>query len=325
MNELILSLLPALAFLLVACISVWGIWFWSTYLSVDAKARRQRLKSVAMQRPTAAPAGRVNAEERRGASLTPLLAVQPLLARIDVLLRSAGSPKKAPEILTLCLLIAVVTGVGLWWRFPGLGGYCVLPALLVGTLPIVFYRRQRAKRRERFLDQFPDALDFMSRALRAGHSLPTAIRMIAEELPDPIAREFRIVFDEINLGQAFDDALDLMAERVDSPDFWVFVSAIMIQRESGGNLAELLDKLASVMRERRKLSVKVRILANEGRVSGWVLGLLPFAMAGLISLLNPDYLAPLLQSPNAREIIVGTLLWMGLGAWVMRNIVQVKV
>jgi tight adherence protein B len=173
--------------------------------------------------------------------------------------------------------------------------------------------------------QLPEALDLMTRALRAGHALPTAIKMVGEEMPEPIAREFRQLFDEVNLGMSQNEALLRLADRIPLEDVRYFVIAVMIQRESGGNLAELIDNIASLVRARLKLLGHVRTLSAEGRMSAWVLGLLPFALALVINLVNPGFLQILWTDPLGLKLVGAALVMMVLGTWCMRKIIRIRI
>ena len=161
--------------------------------------------------------------------------------------------------------------------------------------------------------------------MRAGHAFPVALAMVGSEAPQPIASEFRITSDEIGFGVSTESALNNLAARVPSPDVRYFVMAVIIQRETGGNLSELLGKLAELVRERFKLFAKVRVLAAEGKLSAWVLTLLPFAVAALLFILNPKYLMILLNDPIGMPLIYGALGMMALGIFAMWRIIDIKV
>jgi tight adherence protein B len=173
--------------------------------------------------------------------------------------------------------------------------------------------------------QLPDALDMMSRALRAGHAFPSALKMVGDEMPDPIAAEFRIAFDEINFGVAQKDALLNLATRVPIPDFRYFVIAVLIQRETGGNLAELLDNIAAIVRGRHKLAGTIRVLSAEGRLSAWILCVLPFALGLAIFLINREFIQVLWTDPLGWRLVVVAAVLMAIGVFWMRNIVRIRV
>jgi tight adherence protein B len=176
-----------------------------------------------------------------------------------------------------------------------------------------------------FERQIPEALDLMGRALRAGHAFPTAVKMVGDEMADPIGKEFRILFDETNFGVPQNEALVRLADRVPVDDLRFFVVAVTIQRESGGNLAELLDNIASIVRARLKLLGEVRTLSAEGKMSAWVLGLLPFCVAVLINLVNPNFMDVLWTDPVGLRLVGGALVLMAFAVWWMRIIIRIRV
>jgi tight adherence protein B len=175
------------------------------------------------------------------------------------------------------------------------------------------------------VEQLPDALDLISRALKAGHAFPSGLQMVGEEAQDPIAGEFRIVHDEINFGVAVPTALANLANRVPSLDMRQFVIAVLIQRETGGNLTELLANISTLIRERLKLLMKVRVLSAEGRLSAWILCLLPFFLAGVINLINPRFMSVLWTDPMGLKMIYASLVMMAVGALWMRKIIRIRV
>ena len=151
----------------------------------------------------------------------------------------------------------------------------VLVGLLLSAAPIVYVRRAATKRVALFEEQFPEAVDLMARSLRAGHALTSALQMVGEEMQEPVGTEFRLLFDRQNFGMSLPDALKEFGNRIPLVDARFFVTAVLIQRESGGNLSQVLDNLASVIRERFKVKRQVRVMSAHGRITGWVLGCLP--------------------------------------------------
>jgi tight adherence protein B len=211
-------------------------------------------------------------------------------------------------------------------------GYFAIPVLIrlaagaaMAALPYLYVGRARTKRLTRFDEQLPDALDLMGRALRAGHAFPTALKMVGDEMNDPLASEFAIAFDEVNFGISMQDALMNLATRVPSTDLRYFVIAVMIQRETGGNLSELLSNISSIIRDRIKLMGQVRVLSAEGKMSAWVLGLLPFGAAAMIQLTNPQFLEVLYTDPGGRKMLAVAFTMMVLGVFVMRKIIRIRV
>jgi tight adherence protein B len=192
-------------------------------------------------------------------------------------------------------------------------------------LPFAIVRRRRGKRVAKLERQLPDAADLIASALRAGHSFPAALGMAGEELPEPLGGEFRLAFDEISYGVSMNDALLNMVSRVPVGDLRYFVIAVLIQREAGGNLAEILGNISSIIRERLKLLGKVRVLSAEGRLSAWILGVLPFAIVGLLSVLNPAFIGVFWRDPVGMKIAGIAIAMMAFGILWMRKVVRIRV
>jgi len=203
--------------------------------------------------------------------------------------------------------------------------FSCLGAFLLAIVPWFRLARQRNLRIRAFEKQIPEALDLMSRAMRAGHAFPTAVQMVGEEMADPIGLEFRTLFDQTNYGMPQQEALVRLAERVPVADLGYFVVAVLIQRESGGNLAELLDNIASIVRARLKLLGSVRTLSAEGRLSAWILLALPFVTGALINIITPQFMAVLWTDPIGLRLVGAALVSMTLGVIWMRKIIQIRV
>ena len=246
------------------------------------------------------------------------------LNQVDRLLMQSGYPKTLAHLLTVCLLIGmagIALGLLLGWSF---GGYVLLGVVLAVT-PLLRLARQRSKRLEKIAFQLPDALDLISRSLRAGHGFSSAMAMVAKEAQEPIAGEFKITMDEINFGVSTQNALSNLAARIPVDDLRFFVVAVVIQLQSGGNLAELLGMLSYLIRERFKLFGKIRVLAAEGKMSAYILTALPFFVAGATELLNPKYLNVLFTDPLGIRMVMGALGLMLFGVFVMWRIINIRV
>jgi tight adherence protein B len=203
--------------------------------------------------------------------------------------------------------------------------FSCLGAFLLAIVPWCRLTRQRTLRIRAFEKQIPEALDLMSRAMRAGHAFPTAVQMVGEEMADPIGLEFRTLFDQTNYGMPQQEALVRLAERVPVADLGYFVVAVLIQRESGGNLAELLDNIASIVRARLKLLGSVRTLSAEGRLSAWILLALPFVTGALINIITPQFMAVLWTDSIGLRLVGAALVSMTIGVIWMRKIIQIRV
>jgi len=196
---------------------------------------------------------------------------------------------------------------------------------LLACLPALYIQRKRRQRLARIEAQLPDTLDLVTRALRAGHAFTSALKMAGEETPEPIAQEFRIVHDEISFGVSLQQALTHLSDRVPLTDMRYFVVAVIIQRDSGGNLTEVLGNLSRLIRERAKLQAKVRVLSSEGRLSAWILVLLPFALGGAMFLANPKFMSPLWTDPFGIAMLKWLLGMMLAGVFILRKIVRIRV
>jgi tight adherence protein B len=184
---------------------------------------------------------------------------------------------------------------------------------------------RRRNRLAKVVQQLPDALDFISRALRAGHALPQALHMVSLNLVDPIAFEFRITHDEINFGVSIQHAMENLASRVPVADMGYFAVAVLVQRDAGGNLSEVLENLSRLIRDRLKFYGKVRVLSTEGRWSAWVLCLLPFALGGLLEFVNHEFISVLWTDPIGIQLTYKVLVMMAIGAFWSHRIVQISV
>ncbi len=203
----------------------------------------------------------------------------------------------------------------------------VIPAfaIITGLLPLIWLVMRRKKRLRLFAKQLPGALELIARALRAGHSLASGFHLVAQEIPAPLGIEFQRVFEENNLGIPFDDALNDLTLRVPNLDLRFFVTALILQRQTGGDLAEILDKIGDLIRERFRIFGQVQALTGEGRLSGIVLLALPPVLFATVYYLNPDYVSVLFTDPMGKKMLAVGVVMQVLGALVIRKIVNIKV
>lgn len=203
---------------------------------------------------------------------------------------------------------------------------CIIIGIPVGILiPTLYVYRKRDVRRKEFARQLPEALDFIARSMRAGNPFSASLKAVAKEMPDPIGTEFGITFDEMNYGLELEDALHNLGNRTGSDEMHFFITAVLIQRTTGGNLADVLNKIAAVMRARATTVREIMILSAEMRLSARVLIGLPFIVAGTLSLLNPGYLSVLFKNPIGQIIIGIQMLLMLFGYLVMRRMVNFRI
>jgi tight adherence protein B len=201
----------------------------------------------------------------------------------------------------------------------------ILSAFIVGSLPYFYLLHKRYRRFQQFEQHFPDALDMITRSIRAGHALSSAIGLVGQEMPDPVGQEFRRVFEEIRLGLDPGEALLGIQRRVPMEDTGFFCTAISIQRIGGGNLAEILERLAEVIRERFKLLKHARVLSTQHRWTAICVGLSPFAFALIFELSHPGYFDPLLKSPYAPYMLTAGFALEAIGFFAIWRIAQIEV
>lgn len=244
--------------------------------------------------------------------------------RLDARLRQAGMDMKVGVFALLSsALFALGTLAGALLHCPPL--LATLAGAVLALAPHAVVGLRRARRMKAFSSQFPDALEMFARSLRAGHSFTGAIQLVAQEMPYPTGAEFRQVFDEQNLGVPLRDALTGMTRRVESLDARFFVTAILIQRETGGNLAEIIDKIAHVIRERFRIQGQLKVFTAQARMTGLILAFLPLGVGLMIGLLNPDYVKPLWAERAGRFMVSLAVAMQVTGALVIRKIVRIKI
>ncbi len=201
----------------------------------------------------------------------------------------------------------------------------LLLAVVLGALPAGYLYWLKSQRMAKFERQLPEALELVSRALRSGHAFSVGLKLVGDEVADPIGIEFKRVFDEISMGVALPQALQYMTDRLDCVDLRFFVTAVLVQRETGGNLAEIIDSLAGLIRKRFELQLKVIALSAEGRFSAIILFGLPIVVGGILFKLNPDYMSTLLTDPMGQNMLMVGSFLMVIGAIVMKRMVAIKV
>jgi tight adherence protein B len=311
---------------LTAMLALEGVYFMLRERSGRQQAAADRLERISrnLQRPK--DEGDLEESILRGSGddaglFDRLLLVMPGARHISLTLYRAGMPMDLRRFMVITLVFTVVGAVAGGILFPGRG---VLFAA-VGCLPWLRISGMERKRMNMFEQQLPDALDLLVRALRAGHSLSNAMRMVGSELPDPIGTEFSHVAQEIALGMNTKEALDNLSFRIESEDLPFFVTAISIQQETGSNLAEILENLSHVIRERFKVYGKVRALTSMGRASANILAIWPGVMIGAIYLANPDYIAPLWESDAGGTIVLISIAMIVVGYIICRRMATIRV
>jgi tight adherence protein B len=239
------------------------------------------------------------------------------------LILQSGSERTLGDFLVLTVAIASGTGVAAFLLLQKLP--VAFAALCAGgALPWMILRVRRTRRVRKFAASIPEAMDLMARSLRAGHAVGASIEMIAEQASEPLAGEFRRVFHQQRLGLRFRDALLEMVDRVPSPDLHFLVTAILVQRDTGGDLTEILDRTTHVIRERVRIEGEVRVYTAQGRLTGWILSLLPIILLLVINILSPGYSRMLFEDPTGQKLLYGGAVCILLGGLVISRIVDVK-
>ncbi len=248
----------------------------------------------------------------------------PGIQRVDRFLRQADLSMDVSQSLMLGVLLLMMSGL--------VGMVLHLPATLTGLLmattlgSAIYYLKLRGVQRiVKIEKQLPDALDLMVRAQQSGHAFISALQITATETRAPISLELRKVFDEINLGMSVQSAMNHLAARIDSKEIRYFVVAVLIQNETGGNLADVLRKTANLIRERQKIAGVVRVLSAEGRISAWILSVMPFLLAFLLYLINPDFISALWKDEMGLVMLGVSFGLMLVGVFWMSRLVQIKV
>jgi tight adherence protein B len=227
-------------------------------------------------------------------------------------------------VIVLASACCAALGFALVHYFLHLILVAAVAAAIAACLPYGYVLRARGQRMLKFEEQFPEAIDLLSRALRAGHALTTGLSMVAEEMPAPIAAEFQTLYDQQNFGLSLSQALRNFAERIPSLDARFFVTAVLTQKEAGGNLSEVLDNLASIIRDRFKVKRQVRVHSAHARITGWVLSALPTTLALFFITVAPDKYATFYRDPLGMQLIAGALTLQLLGVFIIRKIVKIE-
>ena len=248
----------------------------------------------------------------------------PGLQRLNRLLQQANAQYRLGVFILVIILLALT---GFFAVFLITGNYVlsIIIAPALAGIPFLYLCLKKKKRMEKFQKQLPEALELIARSLKAGHSFPSGMKLAADEFDDPLGPEFDETLNEINFGVSVPDALKNLANRIDCPDLKFFVISVILQRETGGNLAEIIESLAYIIRERFKLYGKVKILAAEGKLSAIILVAIPFLLIIVLRFINPDYIDTLFSEPAGRIMAGVAAFMMALGILVMKKMVNIKI
>jgi tight adherence protein B len=243
-------------------------------------------------------------------------------ASFQLLIEQAGLNITVGTLLIASAVLAIAVFL-IAYRLSGWALIALPVALFVATIPTTVVKFMRTRRMRKFEEQFPEALDLLSRALRAGHAFTTGLEMIATEMADPIGPEFRVLYDQQNFGMPLPDALRLFAHRIPVLDARFFVTAVLIQRESGGNLSEVLDNLAAVMRERFRVKRQMRVVSAHGRITGWILVALPPCLALAVFTVNAETRQLMFHDPLGQKMVITGIVLQLVGTLIMRKIINI--
>jgi tight adherence protein B len=297
-----------------------------------AGAVRQRLKSGRQLRAVQ------SSLQKQMATLSGVRGLDVALKRVkfrtkglQILIEQSGARISVASLLacsgTLALL-AVIVVQRLTADVSALGGAGLLLALAAASLaafvPVNVLKYMRTLRMRKFEEQLPEALDLLARSLRAGHAFNAGMEMVATEMPKPVGPEFRLLYDQQNYGMPIGDALRRFAERIPILDARFFVTAVLIQRESGGNLSEVLDNLSKVIRERFRVKRQMRVISAHGRITGWILVCLPPALGVALMAVSEEHRRTMFGDPLGIQMIIGAVVLQVIGTLIIRKIVNVE-
>jgi tight adherence protein B len=298
---------------------------WNDTRGPQVRRLRQRVRAISAGGHGQAQAALLKRRlAQEGSWLERLALALPHSASLDRWIEQAGLETPASRLLGTSLAAGVLTLLAAFT----LGAptrVALAGTLLVAALPLLWLAWRRARRLAALRAQLPDAVDLMARSLRAGHALPAALQMVGEESPEPLAEEFRITHDELNFGLGLDEALRNLATRVPGDDMRFLIIAVLLQRETGGNLAQLLTNIAQLVRARMRLLGKVRVLAAEGKFSAWILALMPLVVGAMLTGINPTFMAALWRDPIGVKLIQMCLVLYTVGVLWITRLVRLRV
>jgi len=322
-----MTLMFLVIFLVISALVLLAVSLGLKYWETARKRRVSGMLQVASGDTASQPAAALVRDEEEASPVAKMLSSWEPTRKMDAWIKQAGLGWPPEQLLLQAVVFAAMGALlGFWTRlfiFPVWSAVGL--ACLFGLLPFVHVYRKRRQRLALFEKQFPEALDFMARAMKAGHAFAATLEMLANESPPPLGPEFRKLYDEQNLGAPLETALRKLAQRVPLIDVRFFVSAVLLQRYTGGNLGEILRNLSRVIRERFQLKGQVRAASAHGRITATVLTVLPvLTMLGLMAI-APEYLRGLANDPHGKYLILTALLLLGLGYYFMRRIINIKI
>ena len=322
---LFIGIVAAIVFFMTLSIIELTLYAYRNFRYPDRAKISKRLSALSMDRYDG-----VSTDIMKKRVLSEVPALNELLNRfawaesLENLRRQANAGYPLGFFLLLSIMMSSMGVLAGLFFFPGNNMFAIL-GFFSGALPVLNLRMKKKKRMDKFMNQLPEALDLIARSLRAGHAFTSGMKMTAEQFDDPLGPEFDETLDEINFGVSVYDALKNLTQRVDCPDLKFFVVSVNLQRETGGNLAEIIENIATLIRERFKFFGKVRTLSAEGKLSAYILIGLPFCVMILLSFVNPEYIQTLFTEPEGRTALYVAGGMMLAGIVMIRKMIRIRV
>lgn len=248
----------------------------------------------------------------------------PWMQPLAVLIEQSGSTFPAYRVVVVAVALSLAAGI-VAWQVGRIAEIAIAAAAIGLVLPFLKISRDRSKRFEKLEEQLPEAIDTIQRALKAGHPFNGTLKMVAEDMEDPIAKEFQLTFADINYGNDLRRAMLGLLGRVPSVTIMAFVTSVLVQKETGGNLAEILRQISEVIRSRFRFARRVRTLSAEGRMSAWVLAMVPLFLFGTMMVTNPEYLPVMFKDETGQKMLMFAVVWGTIGVYFIRRIIRINV
>lgn len=323
-----MTIILAIVFTAAFLVALLVLYAWTANAARERKQALARLDSITVTTSVTEPEAVIDIQRKEVLSDIPWL--NELLQSFDVfagmrkILRKANVEWELGGLLLVSVCLWAFGAFVLFLRTHALV-FSFLAGAFLSTVPWMIVLRKRAKRFAEFEEKLPEALDLMVSAIRAGHGFTSSLSIASKEIGEPIATELRKCFDEQNFGLPLRAAMINLADRVPTPDVQLIVSAVLIQKESGGNLAEILEKVAYIIRERFRLRRQIRVHTAQGRLTGWILAVMPIVLGFAFYLINPERMSILWQRPLGIKLMWGAAFMELIGALIIRAIIRVKI
>ena len=320
-KEAMLILMPLAGMMLIFYS---GYQLWKDLRGSDRKKIRERLREDAVRKQVKKAELSITKQKSEQFFLSNILNRISITQKLEKWIVQANLNLESTQFLVWISSSAAIIGIGGLLLKLSTWVIIAIPVSII-VLPIFVIKFLAKRRMNTLVNQLPDVFELITQALRAGHSLASGIQLVGQQLPDPAGTEFARIFYEQNLGIKIEEALTNFADRTDQLDVRFFVTAVLIQRQTGGDLAEVLDKIGSVIRDRIQILGQVKALTAEGRMSGWVLSIMPFFVFFLAWVMNPDYAGILLYEQRGHYLLGGALFFEIIGMLMIKKIINIKV